>query len=102
MTDLCRLKELEEVLGYLHCIEASPEGEIIALIGKIPVLLPAEMTEKLSGMIGRRVGILRLDGYRLRCLDHIENPIRLDRANAAINPWRETPSRTDEARTAKL
>ncbi len=61
------LKDLEEARGDLHSIEKT-DGGIIALIGKIPVLLPPELAEKLQGMIGRRVGVIRLDGYRVRCL----------------------------------
>jgi hypothetical protein len=66
--DACRLSELEEVLGDLHSIEATEFG-LVALIGKVHVLLPEELAEKLQGFIGKRVGVLRLDGYHLRCLD---------------------------------
>lgn len=60
------MKDLEEVLGDLHHIEEA-EGGIIALIGKIPALLPSELAGKLQGLIGRRIGIIRLDGqYRAR------------------------------------
>jgi len=63
-----RLSELEEVLGTLHNVENTEMG-LIALIGKIKVLLPEDLAENLQGLIGKRVGILRLDGYRVRCLD---------------------------------
>ncbi len=60
-----RMEELEEVLGDLHGIEDC-DGWIIAQIGRIPVLLPEEMTPKLKGLVGKRIGILRYEGYRLR------------------------------------
>jgi hypothetical protein len=63
-----RLSELEEVLGELHSIEITEIG-LIAVIGKITVLLPEELADKLQGLVGRRIGILRLDGYHVHCLD---------------------------------
>jgi hypothetical protein len=63
-----RLSELEEVLGELQSIEITDIG-MITIIGKIKVLLPEELAENLQGLIGKRIGILRLDGYRVRCLD---------------------------------
>jgi len=62
-----RLSELEEVLGDLHSLENTEIG-LVAQISKISVLLPEELAGKLQGLIGRRVGILRLDGYHVRCL----------------------------------
>lgn len=59
------MSELDEVLGPLNAIEEY-EGGIVALIGKIPVYLPSELTVKLQCLIGRRVGVLRLEGYRVR------------------------------------
>lgn len=62
------MRDLEEVLGDLHSVERTDAG-IIALIGKIPVLLPSELAEKLRGLIGRRVGVIRIEGcYRARAL----------------------------------
>jgi hypothetical protein len=66
-----RLSELEEVLGDLHSVENTEIGQV-AIIGKIKVLLPEELFEKLQGLIGRRVGILRLDGYRVRCVELVK------------------------------
>jgi hypothetical protein len=63
-----RLSELEEVLGTLHSVENTEMG-LIAVVGKISVLLPEELSENLMGLIGKRIGILRLYGYRVRCLD---------------------------------
>jgi hypothetical protein len=59
------MSELDEVLGPLNAIEEF-EGGIVALIGKIPVYLPSELTVKLQALIGRRVGVLRLEGYHVR------------------------------------
>ena len=67
-----RLSELEEVLGELHSVEITEIGSA-AVIGKISVWLPEELAEQLKGMIGRRVAILRLDGYHFRCLDGENN-----------------------------
>jgi hypothetical protein len=61
------MSELEEVLGPLHAIEEI-EGGIVASIGRINVYLPQELAEKLQGLIGRRVGVIRLEGYRVRAL----------------------------------
>jgi hypothetical protein len=66
--DTCRLSELEEVLGILYCIDDTDIG-LVALIGKVRVQLPEELAGKLSGLIGKRIGILRCDGYRVRCVD---------------------------------
>ncbi len=63
--EIYHMSELDEVLGPLIAIEEF-EGGIIALIGKIPVYLPSELTVRLRGLIGRRVGVLRLEGYRVR------------------------------------
>jgi hypothetical protein len=64
-----RMKELDEVLGDLHHVEEAQDGGIVALVGKIPVLLPGELARKLQGMLGRRVGVLRLEGYHIRELE---------------------------------
>ena len=61
-----RLSELEEVLGELHSVENTEIG-LIAVIGKVSVLLPEELAGKLQGFIGRRVAMLRLEGYHVRC-----------------------------------
>jgi hypothetical protein len=61
------MRELDEVLGPLHMIE-EVEGGIVASIGRINVYLPQELAEKLQGLIGRRVGVIRLEGYRVRAL----------------------------------
>ena len=63
-----RLLELEEVLGDLHSVEKTEIG-LVALISKISVLLPEELAGKLQGLVGKRIGILRLDGYHIRNLE---------------------------------
>jgi len=57
--------ELDEVRGDLHHVEEF-DGGCLALIGKIPTVLPAEMLPALKGLVGRRIGVLRLDGYHVR------------------------------------
>ena len=63
-----RMRELDEVLGPLNSLEEA-NGWLLALIGKIPVLLPMELQDRLQSLLGKRIGVLRLDGYRVRCID---------------------------------
>lgn len=63
-----RLSELEEILGDLHSVEKTGIG-LVAVIGKISVLLPEELAGKLQGLVGKRIGLLLLDGYHVRRLD---------------------------------
>jgi hypothetical protein len=63
-----RMAEGEEIYGVLHRIEKIELGQV-ALISKIPVLLPEELAGKLQGLIGQRIGMLRLEGYHIRCLN---------------------------------
>jgi hypothetical protein len=77
-----RLEELEEVLGDLHSADVNDIG-LIAVIGRISVWLPNELEENLKGLVGQRVGILRLDGYHIRCLRE---------KNAKLNEQREKAS----------
>jgi len=63
------LQPWDEVLGPAISIEEC-EGHCLALIGKIPVLLPQEMSARLSEVKGQRIGILRTDNdYRLRVIE---------------------------------
>ena len=66
--EIYRISELEEVLGDLHSIDITEAG-LVAVIGKVEVLLPEELAGQLEGLIGVRVGVLRLDGYHIRCLE---------------------------------
>ncbi len=63
-----RVAELEEIVGPLTAI-VEVENGILAKIGKIQAYLPAELSEKLQGLIGKRVGVLRLEGYRVKAFD---------------------------------
>jgi hypothetical protein len=56
------------VHGDLHSVEDTEIG-LIAVIGEITVSLPEELAEKLQALVGKRIGILRLDGYHVRCLE---------------------------------
>jgi hypothetical protein len=62
-----RMSELDEVVGELHSIEEG-EGRLLALIGQIPVVFPEEMGSRLKELLGKRIGILKLSGYRVRVL----------------------------------
>lgn len=63
-----RQSEFEEIIGELYSTETTEIG-IIAIIGNIKkVWLPDELDTQLKGLIGQRIGILRLEGYHVRCL----------------------------------
>ena len=66
--EVYRMRELDEVLGPLNGLEVA-DGWLLALIGKIPVLLPLELQDCLQSLLSKRIGVLRLDGYRVRCID---------------------------------
>lgn len=66
--DAYRLQEYEECLGPLQNIEESPDGGLLCQVGKILLWLPPELAGTLRGMVGQRIGILKLSGYRLRAL----------------------------------
>ncbi len=62
------LQEFEEARGQLLQVHEA-EGQIIAFFSWGTVSLPAELAGELHELIGRRVGIIRLDGkYRARPL----------------------------------
>ncbi|OPY54063.1 MAG: hypothetical protein A4E48_00449 [Methanosaeta sp. PtaU1.Bin060] len=64
-----RMRDLDEVRGDLQHIEEAGGG-VLALIGKIPVILPPELEPHLREMVGRKCAILRLDGkYHVRDLE---------------------------------
>jgi hypothetical protein len=59
----------DEVLGPALEVEEH-DGHCLALIGKISVLLPMEMSTRLEDAKGQRVGILRTDNdYRFRVIE---------------------------------
>lgn len=65
--ELHREREFEESRGVLLRIHES-EGFCIAVFAWGAVSLPKEMAERLRELIGKRVSILRLEGYHVRDL----------------------------------
>ena len=64
-----RMQPWDEVLGPVLRVDEH-DSHCLALIGKISVILPQDMTIKLAEAKGKRVGILRTDlDYRLRVLE---------------------------------
>lgn len=62
------MRPWDEVLGPVYKVEEE-NGHCLALIGKIPVLLPQELAARLTEAKGQRVGILRTDSdYRFRVI----------------------------------
>ena len=61
------LKNLEDVVGDLSEV-SSVDGHPIAVVGNIAVAVPEELTGKLQGLVGERIGILRdhVGAYRLK------------------------------------
>ena len=61
-------------MGNTECLRPFPlseevDGQCLALIGKIPVILPQELAARLTDVKGQRVGVLRTDNdYRLSVL----------------------------------
>ena len=67
-SNYCHLRPWEEVLGLVNSVE-EVNGQCLALIGKISVILPQELAARLTKTKGQRVGILRTDtDYRLRVI----------------------------------
>jgi len=60
-----RLRELEEARGQLLKILDS-EGHTVAAFEWGAISLPLDLREKLEPLVGREIGILRLDGYHVR------------------------------------
>ena len=56
-----RQQELEEARGQLLRVHEA-EGQCIAIFSWGAVSLPGEMVERLRMLVGRKIGILRLDG----------------------------------------
>jgi hypothetical protein len=66
--DAYRMNELDEVVGELHSIEEMEDRCLLVLIGQISVLLPLELASRLKEFQGKRIGILKLNGYHVRVL----------------------------------
>ena len=63
------MRPWDEVLGPDLEVEEH-DGYCLALIGKVPVILPKEMVTKLKEAQGQRIGILRTEqDYRMRIID---------------------------------
>jgi hypothetical protein len=55
-----RLDYFEEIVGVLHEI-MDQDDTLIAIIGKIHLVLPSELGQSLRPLIGQKVAILRTD-----------------------------------------
>jgi hypothetical protein len=65
-----RLSELEESRGELLRVHEA-EGQCIAVFSWGAVSFSGEMIERLRGLVGSEIGILRLDGkYHIREVCH--------------------------------
>jgi hypothetical protein len=94
-----RLEELEEAVGVLYQV-SEQEGHCLAVFSWGTIVLPADMAAKLSSLVGQRVGILRLDGYRVRVLDRrhlVTTPIE-DRLSWALSRIHELEEELKETR----
>ena len=67
-TAVRRLGEFEEAIGILEQT-CEVDGECVAAFSWGSVSLSLEMTDRLQSMVGKKIGILRLNGYHLRCLE---------------------------------
>jgi hypothetical protein len=71
------MRPWDEVLGPALGVEEH-DSHCLALIGKIPVVLPLDMAAMLTEAKNQRVGVLRTDNdYRMRILeaeDHAYEP----------------------------
>jgi hypothetical protein len=83
-SNYCHLRPWEEVLGPVHSVE-EVDGQCLALIGKIPVILPQELACRLSEAKGQRVGVLRTDNdYRLRVITPTNHAIDVGSSPTSI------------------
>ena len=67
-----RLDPWCDAIGQLHELREQ-DGCLVAKIGPVAIALPSEMIEKLKGLVGRKISILRADSsdYRLRVRDEM-------------------------------
>lgn len=64
-----RLEPWSDAIGQLHELREQ-DGRLVAKIGPVTIALPPEMGEKLKGLVGQKIGILRTDNdYRVKRLD---------------------------------
>jgi hypothetical protein len=63
------MRHWDEFQGPVHAVEEQ-DGYCLALIGKIPVILPHEMAARIRALTGQKIGLLRTDrDYRFRVCD---------------------------------
>lgn len=62
------LSELQEARGLLKSVSCRA-GLTVAVFSWGSVAFPEELEPQLSGMVGRTVAVLRLDGYHVRVVD---------------------------------
>ena len=60
-----KMHENQRICGLLEQIEFIND-EVLAVIGGIPILLPIELDENLSDMVGHKIAILKLSGFHFR------------------------------------
>jgi hypothetical protein len=60
-----RQQELEESRGVLLGVHDA-EGFCITVFAWGEISLPVELKSRLQELVGRKIGILRLDGYHIR------------------------------------
>jgi hypothetical protein len=63
-----RQQELEEARGELLSV-SELEGFAVAIFPWGGISLPGEFSGRLQELVGKKVGILRLEGYHIRDLD---------------------------------
>lgn len=64
--DFQTLQPWTDCIGPLHELNVQ-DSLLIARIGHVAILLPLDLYEKLRGLVGRKIAILRTDeGYRYR------------------------------------
>jgi len=60
VNNISQLHPFEEVIGVLHEL-IEDGGVLVARIGEICVALPWELEERINGLIGHKIGVLRTD-----------------------------------------
>lgn len=63
------LQEYEESRGHLRDAFVK-DGYCVAVFDWGAVALSSDLEQELRTLVGHKVGILRIDGYRVRCLDN--------------------------------
>ncbi len=60
VNNISQLHPFEEVVGVLHEL-VDDGGVLVAGIGEVNVTLPWDLEEKINGLIGCEIGVLRTD-----------------------------------------